>query len=33
MNGDPQKKTIYRTYMQQRKAGGYKTAKSNPYKP
>lgn len=33
MNGDPQKKATYRTYMQQRKAGGYKTAKSNPDKP
>jgi ferredoxin len=33
MNGDLQKKSTYRTYMQQRKAGGYKTAKSNPDKP
>jgi ferredoxin len=33
MNGDPVKKSTYRTYMQQRKAGGYKTAKSNPDKP
>lgn len=29
-NGDPVKKAIYRTYMQQRKAVGYKTAKSEP---
>ena len=29
MNGDATKKSIYRTFMQHRKAGGYKTAKKN----
>jgi epoxyqueuosine reductase QueG len=33
MNGDSEKKSTYRTYMQQRKSGGYKTAKSNTDKP
>jgi epoxyqueuosine reductase len=29
MNGDATKKSTYRTFMQHRKAGGYKTAKNN----
>jgi ferredoxin len=33
MNGDPVKKATYRTYMHQRKSGGYKTAKSSADKP